>query len=409
MKKKLKILLSAYACEPNKGSEPEIGWQWVLNLSKYGHDIYVITKTNNKKNIEKNKPKNYKNLKFIYFDLPNWILNIISRKGKQNPLSFIYYFLWQVGIYFAVKPYIKKIKFDYIHHVTFGSFRFPSLLSFYKIPFIYGPISGGESCPMNLRKDFLFVEKIIDLLRDISNIYSKFSPLTNFTYINSYKIFATTEESKNAIPSIYHKKTEVLLAVATNKFKVNEKMYSKKKKNFKICFAGRLLSWKGLHIIIETYALIRRNFKNVSLAIIGKGIIKQALIEKAKLLKIENSINWIGHINQRKLFNYFKNSDLIMLPSLRDSGGFVIFEAIKNGSLVAVLNQGGPGAIINNSCGISIDIKNKDQDQIVKDMAKSIIKLIKNKKNYVKLRKEAIKRVNEITWEKKIKKVYGLR
>ena len=35
MKKKLKILLSAYACEPNKGSEPEIGWQWVINLSKY--------------------------------------------------------------------------------------------------------------------------------------------------------------------------------------------------------------------------------------------------------------------------------------------------------------------------------------------------------------------------------------
>ena len=24
----MQILLSAYACEPNKGSEPEVGWKW---------------------------------------------------------------------------------------------------------------------------------------------------------------------------------------------------------------------------------------------------------------------------------------------------------------------------------------------------------------------------------------------
>ena len=53
--KKLKILLSAYACEPNKGSEPEVGWQWALNLSEEGHDVYVITRTNNRRNIDSYK------------------------------------------------------------------------------------------------------------------------------------------------------------------------------------------------------------------------------------------------------------------------------------------------------------------------------------------------------------------
>ena len=55
--KKLKILLSAYACEPNKGSEPEVGWQWALNLSEEGHDVYVITRTNNRRNIDSYKKK----------------------------------------------------------------------------------------------------------------------------------------------------------------------------------------------------------------------------------------------------------------------------------------------------------------------------------------------------------------
>ena len=38
----MKILLSAYACEPNKGSEPNVGWNWALGLKKIGHEITVI-------------------------------------------------------------------------------------------------------------------------------------------------------------------------------------------------------------------------------------------------------------------------------------------------------------------------------------------------------------------------------
>ena len=52
MKKKLKILLSAYACEPNKGSEPEVGWKWATTLCRLGHEVHVVTKSNNKQNIE---------------------------------------------------------------------------------------------------------------------------------------------------------------------------------------------------------------------------------------------------------------------------------------------------------------------------------------------------------------------
>ena len=83
MKKKLKVLLSAYACETNKGSEPEIGWKWATTLSNLGHEVYVITRSNNKEHIELYLSKNeYKKLFFIYFDYPNWFLKIF--KGKNG-------------------------------------------------------------------------------------------------------------------------------------------------------------------------------------------------------------------------------------------------------------------------------------------------------------------------------------
>ena len=52
MPKKLKVLISAYACEPNKGSEPEVGWQWALQMARY-HDVTVLTRSNNRAGIEK--------------------------------------------------------------------------------------------------------------------------------------------------------------------------------------------------------------------------------------------------------------------------------------------------------------------------------------------------------------------
>ena len=73
----LKILISAYACEPNKGSEPEVGWKIANTLATLGHKVYVITRSNNIENIENYlKYKKTKNITFLYFDLPKWIIKI---------------------------------------------------------------------------------------------------------------------------------------------------------------------------------------------------------------------------------------------------------------------------------------------------------------------------------------------
>jgi len=42
--KKKKILLSAYACEPKKGSEPGVGWNWAIQICKMGNDKKIITR-----------------------------------------------------------------------------------------------------------------------------------------------------------------------------------------------------------------------------------------------------------------------------------------------------------------------------------------------------------------------------
>ena len=88
----MKVLLSAYACEPDKGSEPAVGWNWVRQVSRF-HEVWVITRANNRKPIEKALAKNpLPNAHFIYFDLPHWAR--FWKRGQRG--AHLYYYLWQL-------------------------------------------------------------------------------------------------------------------------------------------------------------------------------------------------------------------------------------------------------------------------------------------------------------------------
>ena len=70
---KLKIFVSAYACEPDLGSEIGVGWHWVLEMSKY-FELWVLTRESNRHTIEPwiNKHPKYNHIHWLYFDLPQW-------------------------------------------------------------------------------------------------------------------------------------------------------------------------------------------------------------------------------------------------------------------------------------------------------------------------------------------------
>ena len=200
MEKKLKVLLSAYACEPNTGSEPEIGWGWAKGLYKKGYDVSVITRESNRKKIEATMLQNPEiKIDFYYYDLNKIILKLI--KGRSNSYSYFYFILWQFRIYSLAKAIIKKKKIDVIHHVTFGSLRYPSFLGLLKIPLIFGPVGGGEKTPKYLKKSFNYSNKLKEFIRELSTSYVKLSPLMNLTFYFSNKIYRANKWMRKKIPT----------------------------------------------------------------------------------------------------------------------------------------------------------------------------------------------------------------
>ena len=406
MRRKKTILLSAYACEPNKGSEPEVGWQWAINLSKLGHNVYVVTRRNNKESIENNIKKK-KNLKFIYYDLHPLLIKFFSRKGKPNFFSFLYFYFWQVGIFFYVRSYIKKIKFDYIHHVTFVSLRYPSFLCFYRIPFILGPVSGGEVVHFKFYKSLNTRSKLFEIIRNFSNYIVKFSPFINFMFYKSKKILVTSNETKNLIPKRYHSKTKVMLAISSGRLNPKKIYINSCKKYFKICYVGRLLCWKGIGMTLDILYKLKKEIPKLKITFIGDGADKIFLQKKILDLSLTNSIKIIKNQKRNKILKFYRTQNLLLFPSYRDSGGMVILEAISNSLLVAALKLAGPALILNTKSSILVDPKNLSYDQIVEHFCKQIVKCFKNNKLYKRKIISSINIINKFKMISKINNVYN--
>ncbi len=139
----MKVLVSAYACEPGKGSEPEVGWQWVRQIARF-NETWVITRANNRPLIEeglRNEPNS--DLHFVYVDLPAWAR--FWKKGRRG--VHLYYYIWQYLAHRRSKKLTKQIHFHIAHHITFINMYMGPLLALLDVPFVWGPIGANPDIP----------------------------------------------------------------------------------------------------------------------------------------------------------------------------------------------------------------------------------------------------------------------
>lgn len=138
--KRLKVLISAYACRPGEGSEPGVGWNVVRELVEY-HDIWVLTRSDNRISIESELTQRpLPGLHFIYCE-PFTLVQILNYKQK---LVHLHYCAWQIAAYLVAHNLDREINFDIVHHVTYVRYSSPSFLSLLPVPFIW-----GRSLPLN--------------------------------------------------------------------------------------------------------------------------------------------------------------------------------------------------------------------------------------------------------------------
>ena len=159
MDERLKIFVSAYACEPGLGSEIGVGWHWVLEMSKY-FELWVLTRESNRNRIEswiKEHPE-FAGIHFIHYDLPKWAR--FWKKGLRGVR--IYYNLWQMLTNIIVERTMKREGIKVFHHLTYGNALWRVSSYGQRQCFIWGPLGGLETIPREFSEHYTLRWRIVE-------------------------------------------------------------------------------------------------------------------------------------------------------------------------------------------------------------------------------------------------------
>ncbi|MDZ7957142.1 MAG: glycosyltransferase [Aulosira sp. DedQUE10] len=388
----MKILISAYSCEPGRGSEPGVGWNVAREVAKY-HEVWVLTRPDESGDIiEAELARNpVSNLHFVYFNPP--IFGSLWRLGQSGAMQ-IHYYLWQIQAYFVARRLHHQIGFDVIHHVTFVKYSNPSFLSLLPVPFIWGPVGGGESAPTAFWKDFSWRAKAYETARSLVRWIGELDPFVHLTAKRSAVVRATTEDTAQRIRKMGINKVEVICESGLPKEEILRLAQCSIPSDSTIRFIsmGRLLHWKGFHLGVRAFA--KANLPNSEYWILGDGPERQMLENLAKELGIAEKIKFWGRLPREQSLEKLSECIALVHPSLHDSGGWVCLEAMAAGRPVLCLDLGGPAVQVTSETGFKVPAHTPEQ--VVQDLAVAMIYLAENTELRISMGKTAQSRVKEV-------------
>ena len=396
--KSLKLLIAAYACRPGLGSEPGVGWNMVRELAKY-HQVWVLTRENNRPAIEAELVRQpMPNLQVVYTNPPA----PLHRWDRGKQAVHLHYFLWQLAAYRLARQLHHEIDFDLSHHITYGRYCAPSFLALLPIPFVWGPVGGGETAPYSFWADFDGRGRLYELLRDLSRWTGELNPLVRFTAHRSAIALACTSETADRLAQIGAKRIEMLSGQTgispeeLIQLKTLAKAPTSPQQPVRFLSLGRLLHWKGFHLGLRAFA--EAKLPNAEYWVVGEGPELERLEALVDQLEISDRVRFLGSLPRDKALSVLADCDVLIHPSLHDFSPTVCLEAMAAGKPVLCLDLGGPAVQITEKTGCRVPAS--DPEQVVKDMAIAIGRLASDSELRSRMGEAGQNRVSEFyNWE----------
>ncbi len=363
-----RILMSAYACEPGKGSEPGVGWNQARQMSRF-HEIWLVTRSNNRDRItEALRTTPLANVHWIYFDLPRWAR--FWKKGKRG--VHLYYLLWQVGVYILGRRLHRRVRFDLVHHVSFVNYWMPSLLSLLPVPFVWGPVGGGESFPKSLTRLFSLRGRLHESLRNAVRRLGECNPLVRLTARRASIALAATPETRARLRLLGCRRVELFSQIGMTREEIQAVKPAAPRMDgrFRLLSVGELLHLKGFDFGLRAYSRFQRMHPDSEYCLIGEGPERSRLEELSRVLGISGKVRFEGALSRDQVLKRLPSFNVLVHPGFHDSGSLVCLEAMTAAVPVICLDLGGPGLNVTAETGIKVPAISGEQ--IVEEMTEAL-------------------------------------
>jgi len=401
----ISVLINAYACRPDSGSEPGMGWNWVMALAGYCK-LHVITEGEWMDEIElalQGHPYR-ENVRFYYLPVSEKVRSMCWNQG--NWLFYLHYAAWQKRALSLARSIIVANNIDIIHQLNMIGYREPGYLwKIDNIPFVWGPVGGMENMPLAYAKGAEFNKKFFVVLKNILNsIQLRFQPRVRKAFNRADVIIASGHGVETKIREVFGKSALIInetgcFAVADVNGKSGDEVL------FNIIWVGKFDFRKQLILALKTLERLK-HLKGIRLHIVGDGnpVDVEGFKSFSSVAGIDDICIWHGAVSNSSVQDMMRNSDLLFFTSIMEATSTVVTEAISNGLPVVCFDTCGFGPLIDNSVGFKITLTNPDLS--VLDFAERIEYLYNNRDVLKSMSRNCIEKAKgELSWNNKVKMV----
>ena len=411
--KRLKVLISAYACAPGGASEKFgggeliLGWNIAQQLTRF-HEVWVLTHFQNKDSIERGLAQNEDaHLHFCYFGLPGLLERL---RSVQGGIQF-YSYLWQLRAYFLGRRLHRQIKFDVFHHVTYANDWMASFLgALLPVPYLRGPGGGAHRTPKAFLREYPFRARLWERFRAFMQWVFRHDPIYLRGQSRARAILLCNREAVDAVPPRLKSKIHLfpvngisaedmrILEWANGSGSPATKEPSQPAAAFHVLSAGKLLGLKGFALAIRAFAPFARRHADARFTIVGDGPEHARLEKLVRDLGLEEQVQLQRWTPRQDLLGMMRQCDAFLFPSLRDGGGAVVVEAMAAGKPVICMDLAGPGLHITENCGIKIPARSPDET--IELMAQALDRLYHDRQLCVQMGQAGRARAEQVyTWD----------
>lgn len=389
-----RVLAAAYACEPDSGSEPGVGWQMCQAISKE-HDVWVVTRSNNRTRIEAALARSPNpHLHFVYADLPRW-----ARFWKRGERGIqLYYYLWQFAAWRVARRLTHAVKFDLAHHITFVNDYTFTFLGLLDIPFVWGPIgsNGRGSAALMSDSRALLRDRLQHFVKAARRMFDPFLWLC----AARAKLVIGNHAAVIERPPLLLAQDRYLTHIAIG---VEEAIVAvrgvRKTGVFSVLSMGNLLPIKRFHLTIRAFAKFAQMEPAARLTLIGEGHLRRPLEQLAGELGVGDRVEFTGRLPRAKALEYLRNADAFLFPSA-EVAGMVTLEAMAHGVPVIGLQGTGVGEMVPPTCGFAVEPG--ELDATIDALAHCLVRLWSDRELQARMSAECRRVVRErYLWEQR--------
>ncbi len=294
--------------------------------------------------------------------------------------------------------------FDIAHQFSPIALRYPTPLTGFPIPYLIGPLGGSLDTPAGFLGECQSAAWYTRLRR-LDRWRLKRDRLLKNSYSEAAAVLGVAPYVEALLAPAGPQRFEVISELGIENLAA-PRCRPGKPGTLRLIHVGRGVRTKGLRDAVRAMARLPETL-DVRLKVAGRGEELSICQLEAERLGVGQRIQFLGQVPRSDVETLYREADAFLFPSFREPSGSVIFEALRHGLPVITTNRGGPGYVVDDSCGISVDAHSPEQ--LANDLAGAITTLALDLEHRNRLSAGARKRVEQIgLWANKIDWLIGL-